>query len=654
MSYLGYPRLHFAGKFLADVSTINNDSANFSPETPDVALGWNPNGTGVFDLNDCVVTKVVYGPGDEATTPEQDPLVGQKLTPVYTYGQPKLVDLDPMQQGVSEIWSMTLKVGGLSANPSSLPSSMTGDYIEAPFDRMWNQVLNNDYKSSVLATAYYQSTLTNLVWDATAATPAKRSFFAELEQLSPSQLSVNFNVLAHNNKPQIYAFNDTTYAKMVAANVPATIVDKLKVLNPSVPTESYLNLQLQQLLGQQDANQYGAKIRTATAEPYTPASDNAFLSGDVVGTIGPQATLQPIYYTQTRMLLPLGNSMTNSSPVVVNDDNGTSRVTLNLGNAIATEKPGFSLTPIVTEGLALVYFDQQKGAGISIDNAVIVAMLPTDMIEQLTTAAGIVDVVVDNDLLRTEPPSEVITPAQANQGLLAYPLGLVSKKGQVGQLIIWLAENELGYNLRADQFVYRMNPGVTASDTQPRGNTVQVDIYVSQFGQPAANVEVVMDSPQAATSGPNNAQDALTVSQSTVTTDSNGVAQFELVATDPGNPRHFIDGQVYFISYHLINQPVSPSASQINVHVYQDQPTEVNPTWDGEIKQILSQYGKLYPIMTRFGLGDYESVKANSAAIATVFKKPMGDAIHMPVTRDLSISRCDLILKWIDSGMAKN
>jgi hypothetical protein len=256
--------------------------------------------------------------------------------------------------------------------------------------------------------------------------------------------------------------------------------------------------------------------------------------------------------------------------------------------------------------------------------------------------------------LRTEPPSEVITPAQANQGLLAYPLGLVSKKGQVGQLIIWLAENELGYNLRADQFVYRMNPGVTASDTQPRGNTVQVDIYVSQFGQPAANVEVVMDSPQAATSGPNNAQDALTVSQSTVTTDSNGVAQFELVATDPGNPRHFIDGQVYFISYHLINQPVSPSASQINVHVYQDQPTEVNPTWDGEIKQILSQYGKLYPIMTRFGLGDYESVKANSAAIATVFKKPMGDAIHMPVTRDLSISRCDLILKWIDSGMAKN
>ncbi len=29
MSYLGYPRLHFSGRFQADPSTVNNDPAHF-------------------------------------------------------------------------------------------------------------------------------------------------------------------------------------------------------------------------------------------------------------------------------------------------------------------------------------------------------------------------------------------------------------------------------------------------------------------------------------------------------------------------------------------------------------------------------------------------------------------------------------------------
>jgi hypothetical protein len=52
MSYLGYPRLHFAGQFQVDVPTINNnpthfDSARFHPsfhQYGDELNGWwNPN-----------------------------------------------------------------------------------------------------------------------------------------------------------------------------------------------------------------------------------------------------------------------------------------------------------------------------------------------------------------------------------------------------------------------------------------------------------------------------------------------------------------------------------------------------------------------------------------------------------------------------------
>ena len=50
MSYMIGPRLHFAGKFQADVSTINNEEANFDVKSPDqpppAGPGWNPGGTG--------------------------------------------------------------------------------------------------------------------------------------------------------------------------------------------------------------------------------------------------------------------------------------------------------------------------------------------------------------------------------------------------------------------------------------------------------------------------------------------------------------------------------------------------------------------------------------------------------------------------------
>ena len=73
MSYLGLPRLSFAGLFEADVNTVNNDVRNydastFEPrfQTPQEVLPdgkgtiyngwWNPDGSNAFRLIDCSVT----------------------------------------------------------------------------------------------------------------------------------------------------------------------------------------------------------------------------------------------------------------------------------------------------------------------------------------------------------------------------------------------------------------------------------------------------------------------------------------------------------------------------------------------------------------------------------------------------------------------
>ncbi len=138
-SYLGFPRLQFSGKFQANPSTLNNTPDNYNPEidSPEViSLFWNPNGNGGFNLKDCVVTRVVYEDGNAATSAEQDPIIGQPVAVADSGPIPRLVDLDPMQQNVSEIWGLSLQIGGATSG------LVKGDYIEAAYNGIWPQSNN--------------------------------------------------------------------------------------------------------------------------------------------------------------------------------------------------------------------------------------------------------------------------------------------------------------------------------------------------------------------------------------------------------------------------------------------------------------------------------------------------------------------------------
>ena len=119
MSYLYTPRLAFAGQFQADVSTVNNDPEHFDSRTfqPNYELlqtanspngWWNPRGTGAWRFFGCKVQQVYYRDGTSSDDPNVDPAVGAAINGSDVRVEGKLVDLDPMQQMVSEIWGFQI------------------------------------------------------------------------------------------------------------------------------------------------------------------------------------------------------------------------------------------------------------------------------------------------------------------------------------------------------------------------------------------------------------------------------------------------------------------------------------------------------------------------------------------------------------------
>ncbi|MEA2960709.1 MAG: hypothetical protein QOI46_807 [Alphaproteobacteria bacterium] len=194
MSYLNPTRVHFAGQFRADVSTVNNDDQHFDSAAftlDDQKYGddngwWQPSGTGAWRLCGCVITAAAWD-GKFATTGAGDPVVGLQLKNSSDRVDAKLVDLDPDQQMVSTIFGLEVRI----ADPVSGAVLMTGQFSPAPFMDIWSRGGEGDTGASV----FYQSTLVDVVWGDLSASPALRALQAATIQ---RQLSMRFMVDSYN------------------------------------------------------------------------------------------------------------------------------------------------------------------------------------------------------------------------------------------------------------------------------------------------------------------------------------------------------------------------------------------------------------------------------------------------------------------------
>ncbi len=669
MSYFDYPRLHFSGKFKASPSTINNTPNNYDPlvyPTPDelqnVELYWNPKGDGGFEFSECVVTQVDYADGTSATTPAEDSMIGQPVecvkNPEFPLGA-ALVDLDPMQQNVSEIWAMTVQIGGAN--------NLTGKFAAISFYAIWGQAQGaNAPRSSASGSGVYQSTLMSLQLNGSSG---NSRFLQHFEKNPGTDLSLNFNLNTHNNNPPIWRFNADTFAAMRYEEpvVPEPVLEKIapmqtlvQNLGPDwqtssnsprgdVPTQDFVLFMLQQYLTTAEYNANIETIMAKTQQPYTGSTTEDFLYGLTCGTAGPACEAEPTFFVANRMMNPVQGSPAYFAPFVLS--NGGKTICLNLGNSLPTELPGQTPWASKLGQMWLVAFP--IGEEASTENAKRIAQIPYGA-ELMKQSAGFFTADLGSDHS-------------------AIPLGLLSVFEDGNPESILLAEDQNGYYLRADQFVFRMNPGIPTTPENPRGETATVEIHALKFGQPVDDGTGItlslMNSFEAqkytaatlGTSGTNGLEnlsippDALKVNNqphqpgSSYTVDAKtkgGVAAFDLSCTAPGNPRRYVDGQIYLLNYSFTDSDISGTYTQdandlISIQVY-DELAE-----DSGV-DILGKFGRLYAIMNF--LTDEEKISQIDLRnmIKLLLEKPFGELQHMPVTRDISDAARDKVIAWIN------
>jgi hypothetical protein len=573
VSYLNPTRIHFAGQFRADVSTINNDPAHFDnsqfvrpddqlPQQSRTVLNgwWQPAGTGAWRLDRCTITSAILN-----GAPADDPIVGMEVRDTGDRVSAKLVDLDPEQQMVSMIYGLELRL----VDPVSRKVLMRGQFQPAPFYDIWFQRgLQTSGDSS--ASAFYQSVLTDVEWGDLAGSQVLQAMRAASVA---GQLSIKFN------------------------------------------TDSY--------------SMGGAE------RGY----------GRIVGTIGPQLPGEPKHFTPGRFLAPAQPQLANAPLGYVGCwvDQANGKVIADFGNAIPTSYDGLAnVGP-----LHLIAADQ----GQALDLGALDGYLGHRWYE---TTAGIQAFPSDRALTGDE--MQLIAGAPL---CVAAPIAVPS-----GSFATLAAEAPDGIYARPDLFVFRMEP-----DSEQ-----DVAVMALQFGNPLARATITAT---ASVSAPGGGADALTIAgQGPIQTDQNGWATIKLAAADPGLARipdgnigDGIDGQVYQVNVGVSGAASAgtafyPGSCFVSLLVFSkvDVPDQVG--W-ADVLPIFTQYSNLYPrphgpdryvpykgrppLHPVVNLGDEAQVRAFAPTIALALKRPIDDPNHMPVTRDLSAGRREMLQKFVNS-----
>lgn len=533
MSYLELPRLHFAGRFHADVPTVNNvdpyhDNALFEPRfqwlqrLPDQHGGFNPVGTGAFRFRGCRVTGVAFPDGRYATSPDEDPIVGAHLSQDNLRASAKLVDLHPHDQSVPTIYGMRLRLQNADG-----AEFLKGAFEPAAVADMWRRD-RSDSPDMDLG-GVYQSVLSGLRWSTTMPSP----FLAALRQATQEgQLSIKFNL------------NETS-------------------IDPNDPDVTF---------------------------------------GRIVGSIGTYRSGEPQQFVAARRLRRVGGGAFNNAPCLLDEDSRT--VFIDLGNSVPTTKLDGPLIPLGPLRL-----------GALVDGSVTV-LAPLDGLEgdYYPSRSAIATVRLSPEQVAVARASRLVV-VDANDP--AKPL---------------LAENADATYARTDAFVFRVFPGTSE-------NRVTATLHATRFGRRAEGMTIRLGGAQ---------PQPVLQCPAAVTTDAGGRAEFWMSSEGPKQTRPYIDGQPVTLPYFLA---AGPPEGTVMVRVFDVVRMPERPNWTRDIQPIFQRYANLHPAMQRVvDLGNYNHVVKYRDLIRSSLLLPLTSPGHMPVTRDLSPGKRDMIMKWLDTA----
>lgn len=540
MSYLGYPRLNFAGTFQSDAATVNNvppyfDNDLFEPRfqwrttMPDFNGLWNPRGSGAMRLSDIRVTSACGPDGTTATTPAADPAVHCRLADDDRRAGGKFVDLDPQNQMVPEIYGLRMRLLDSAGDPV-----FSGDFKPVGMEDMWIRAKLASGRGDPAAT--YQSVLTGVEWARDIASPVLRAL---REATQEGALSVKFN-----------------------------------------------------LDGVEDGLEHWP--------------DNISY-GRIVGSIGPYRTGEPRHLVAGRRLRAADGSGFNHAPARVDEAGG--RIFVDLGNSVRAQSRG---GPLVEPGdLRLAVLDKEG--------------VPQPLAPLKGLESGFY-----------ERTAGIATAALDAVGLAAVAAGRLAVVAAADPRTVLLAENADATFVRADGAVFRIYP------EQPH-DKVTTTLYATRFGRPASGVALSV--------GGGSVPAALTV-PAKVVTGAGGRAEVTIGGRDPGNPRKWLDGVAAEIGYGFAERPGEPEGV-LAVRVFDLYKAPPQPTWNRDVKPIFQQYANLFPVMHDvFDLANYNHVVRHATYVKKTLLASTLSPNHMPVTRDLSPGKRDMIVSWLDTKPA--
>lgn len=346
-------------------------------------------------------------------------------------------------------------------------------------------------------------------------------------------------------------------------------------------------------------------------------------TGRIVGTIGAAADGEPDHFVKERLLRPADATFFDA-PFRIDLERKV--LLLDLGNSIATSKPG--------------------GPPRTKLGTINLAVLPPN---RPLVLLGKIDYSLNAYEKRAYVQEFPLSPDQLAL-VTVVPVAIVRSvvpgtKGSEMGMETLMKERDDGREVRADRFVHRLNPGDTAT----------VSFYATEFGRPLANERIILFSRASTSDGTLTSIPPQTPIQ-TQPTDSGGRVQFEILVGDPGiqTGREFKDGQVYSVQYGLQDPPsINLSPTPLSIRVFtKHAPTGTPPTWRNDIEPIFAHYARMYPAMKQvLDISNYTTVKQNRDTIIDRLGLLREDPSHMPVSRDLSQSKLDMILAWFAAGM---
>lgn len=589
MSYLNPLRLHFAGKFQAAPSTVNNDIAHFNNKTflpdyqqlqTDTQLNgwWNPRGDAAWRLIGCNVTSAWQADGSPVDP--GDMILTCLIADSDRQAPAKLVDLDPEQQLVSAIWGLEVRICDQNGN-----TLLRGQYETASFMDIWDRAQSSG-GGDTDAGAMYQSTLKDLEWGDIQQSP----FLMALQSAAQDGLlSIKFNVDGYNMS---FGSPDFTTGRIVGTIGPAS-ADEPMFFTP------------------------GRQFMAVGLPPGPPPG--------------------PIF----NFFAPTGRI--NFCTAVV--ERKRKKILLDLGNALPTLTPG---GPIMDLGdLSLAYWKPSGSRGtaqwMTVDTLTGTEYTADGWYER---TAGVVEFPADRSLTNEELraigsnalalllPLASMTPApaimEAEDGLHVRPDRFVFRMSPGDRVKVQFYATRFGQPYPGAKLTLVRDPSQLQVQSSPPPQLAQ-----EVWPQPAVP-ENAIQFPRQATSGANG------IAVVTIRAGNPGnhrkyidgqvygvraTVKETVAPPPPQNPWNFVSL--------LIWDAFTP-----------DDPV----TWWGSLQPIFQQYANLYPVMDAFlDLGDYESVCANLGLLRLTFGLDPQNPNAMPVTRDLSPAKRAAILSWLNN-----